>query len=130
MARKVLPLVGFKSLRAFNAFHALLLGMKMLPAYVMEPYEDFYARAQEKSDEEKMKLLKEAAQFVSLEQEELESLICFCTDKNGVPYSAANIKNLAPDELVSVIVAVCMEISKIKIELLTDEEKKNSLTSQ
>ena len=129
MSRKVLPLVGYKSLKAFNAFHALLLGLKMLPAYVLEPYETFYTRFVEKSEEEKEKLLKEAALFVTPEEDELEALVAFCTDKNGVPLSKANLKNLKPDEIHEVIVAVCMEIGKIKIDLLTEDEKKKFLTS-
>ncbi len=127
---KILPLKGYKSLRALNGFHALLLGLKMLPAYIQEPYETFYASFNEKSDDEKRKLLREAVIFVQLGQDEVEALIGFAIDKNGVPYQSANVKNLAVDELHAIIVAVCMEIGRIKIELITEEEKKNSLNSQ
>lgn len=127
---KILPLKGYKSLRALNGFHALLLGLKMLPAYIQEPYETFYESFNEKSDDEKRKLLREAVIFVQLGQDEVEALISFATDKNGVPYQSANMKNLAVDELHAIIVAVCMEIGRIKIELITEEEKKNSLNSQ
>lgn len=125
MSRKVLPLVGYKSLRALNAFHALLLGLKMLPAYLAEGYESFYASFAEKSDEEKEKLIREAAVFVQLTQEEVEALVSFCSDKNGVPYSAVNVKNLNAGELHEIIVAVCMEIGRIKIDLVSESEKKN-----
>jgi len=123
--RKVLPLVGFKALRAFNAFHALLLGVKMLPAYMGESYEDFLARIEEMPPDDQRKILLAGARHVNLEKEELESLICFCTDKNGVPYSSENMKNLDPAELVEVIVAVCLEIGKIKITFVSESEKKN-----
>lgn len=122
---KVLELTGYKSLRAFNAFHALMLGLKMLPSYMMETYEDFFARIQAMSPEEQKKLIREAALFVKLEKEEVEALICFSTDKNGVPHSSENLKNLGPGDLVEVIVAVCFEISKIKIDFVSEQEKKN-----
>ena len=124
MIRKILPLTGYKSLRALNAFHALLLGLKMLPAYQMEGYESFYASFGEKTDAEKETLLREAAVFVQLAEDEVQALISFATDKNGVPYSAVNLKNLTASELHEIIVAVCMEIGRIKIDLVTEAEKK------
>lgn len=124
MSRKVLELKGFKSLRALNAFHALLLGLKMLPAYQSLSYEDFFAGFKDKTDGEKETCLREAAVFVQLAEDEIEALVCFCTDKNGVPYSSVNVKNLKLDELHEIIVAVCMEIGRIKINLVSEEEKK------
>lgn len=129
MKYDVLPLVGFKSLRALNAFHALMLGLKMLPSYMSETYEAFFARIEDMSDDDKIKMIREAALFVELQKEEMEALLTFCTDKNGVPFQAANLKNLAPDEMIEVIVAVCFEISKIKIDFVSKEEKKNLKTS-
>ncbi len=122
---KVLPLKGYKSLRALNAFHALLLGLKMLPAYITIAYETFYASFAEKTDAEKEKLLREAVVFVQLAQDEVEALLSFATDPNGVPYSAVNLKDLSIDALHETITAVCMEIGRIKIDLVSEEEKKN-----
>lgn len=130
MSRRVLEIRGLKSLRALNAFHALVLGLKMLPAYAGEQYESFYTRVQALEDEEKMSMLKEAALFVELQPEEIEVLVSYCTDKNGCPYQKENLKNLGPDELIEVIVAVCFEISKFKIDLVTEKEKKKLKTSQ
>lgn len=127
---KILPLKGYKSLRALNGCHALLLGLKMLPAYITLDYETFYSSFQEKSEQEKEKLLREAAVFVQLSQDEVEALVSFAVDPNGVPYGSTNMKNLAVDELHRIIVAVCMEISRFKIDLVSDDEKKNSLTIQ
>ena len=119
MSRKVLPLKGYKALRALNAFHALLLGLKMLPAYIGETYDNFYASFATKTDGEKEKLLREAAVFVQLAQDEIEALISFTTDKNGIPFSSVNVGNLAVDEIHECIVAVCMEIGRIKISLVS-----------
>ncbi len=126
---KVLPLKGYKSLKALNAFHTLLLGLKMLPAYAMEPYEEFYEGFAVRSDSEKEKFLREAVVLVPLQSEEVEALVAFCTDKNGIAYQESNIKNLGPDEIVECIVAVCIEIGKIKIELVSEDEKKKSISS-
>lgn len=125
MSRKVLPLKGYKSLKALNAFHALLLGLKMLPSYISQSYESFYESFKDKSDADKERLIREAALFVQLQQDEVEALVAFVTDPNGVPYSAANVNNLSVDELHEVIVTVCMEIGKIRIDILGEHEKKN-----
>lgn len=122
---KVLELKGYKSLKALNAFHTLMLGLKMLPAYCGEAYEDFYARIELMSPASQEKMIREAALFVELQKEELEALLCFCTDKNGVPYGPENLKNLGPADLVEVIVSVCCEIAKIKINFVSEAEKKN-----
>lgn len=126
---KVLPLVGYKSLRALNAFHTLLLGLKMLPIYLNEDYVSFFASFKEKDDGAKEDALRQSIAFVQLSTEEVEAVVSFATDSNGIPYAASNIKNLKPDELFEIIVAVCMEIGRIKVELVSEEEKKKSLTS-
>lgn len=127
---KVLELKGYKSLRAFNAYHALLLGLKMLPAYFQESYEDFLGRVKLMPPEDQEKIIREATWFVELKKDEVEALICFCTDKNGVPYHAANLGNLGPEEIVECVVAVCKEIAKIKIDLVTEDEKKKLAIAQ
>lgn len=122
---KVLELKGYDSLRALNAYSTLLLGIKMLPAYAAIGYEEFLAIVNHMSGAEQEKIFREAAMFVPLEKAEVEALVCFCTDKNGVPYGAAQLKNLDPEVLVDIIVAVCLEIAKIKIDLVSENEKKN-----
>lgn len=122
---QVSELKGLKSLRAFNVFHTLMLGVKMLPDYLSEDYESFLGRVSEMSDADKVKVLTVAAKFVKLETEELDAIIYFCKDKNGLPYTQASLVNLTPDELIEIIVAVCMKISEIKIDILSDNEKKN-----
>lgn len=123
---KTLPLKGFKSLRAMNAFHALMLGLKMLPAYMGESYEEFFGRVSLMDPADQEKLIREATLFVELQKEEVEALASFCLDPNGVPYSAENMKS-APAELIfEMIVLVCKEIAKIRIDIVGDGQKKNS----
>jgi hypothetical protein len=126
----ILELKGYKSLKALNAFHTLLLGLKMLPAYIQIPYEEFYENFRDMPEPEKEKYIREAAVFVQLEQNEVEALVSFATDSNGIPYTAVNLKNLGAKEIHEIIVAVCMEIGKIEVALLSEEEKKNFQISQ
>lgn len=126
---KVLELRGYKSLKALNAYHTLMLGLKMLPSYMGESYEEFYLRIEEMPAADQEKMIREAALFVELQHDEVEAIVAFCTDANGVPYSKENIKNLGPGQLLEMIVAVCVEISKIKVNFVSESEKKNSQTS-
>lgn len=131
---KVLPLKGAKSLKAFNVFNTLMLGLKMLPLYVHVPYREFYASIPEKSEEEKENLIREAIAFVNLEPDEVEAAVAFCCDKNGIAYSKNNIGNMELKEVIDCIVAVCLEIGRIEITLTSESEKKKFtngvLTSQ
>lgn len=127
---KISPLKGYKALRALNGFHALLLGLKMLPQYILKDYETFYSDFKDKTEEQKEKLIREAVVFVQLAQDEVEAIVSFASDKNGIPYSDVNIKNLDLGQIHEIIVAVCMEIGKIRVELVSESEKKNSLGSQ
>lgn len=122
---KVSELKGYEAWRAFGTFHKLMLGLKMLPSYMGESYEEFYERIAEMDESSQETMIREAAVFVDIEKEEVESIIQFCSDPNGVPYRSENIKNLPPDELFEIIVAVCKEIAKIKIDFVSDTEKKN-----
>jgi hypothetical protein len=122
---KVLELKDYNSLRAFYAFHKLMLGLKMLPAYMGIAYEEFYQSFAALEPSEQAKMIREAAFFVELTKEEILALICFVTDANGIPYGPSNLKNLGPAELIDIICAVCEEIGKIKVDLVTEAEKKN-----
>lgn len=122
--RKVAELKGYKSLRALNAHHTLMLGLKMLPAYMGDTYEEFYARVEALPAHEQEKLIREAVLFVELSKEEIEALACFCLDPNGIPYTAENLRSLGVHEIMEIIVAVCVEISKIQITFVSESEKK------
>lgn len=122
---QVSELKGFKSLKALNAFHSLLLGLKMLPNYMAMDYETFLASVDSMPRCDQEKMIREAVMFIELQKDEVEAMIGFCKDANGVPYSPENMKNLKPDELVEIIVAVSMAIADMKINFVTEKEKKN-----
>lgn len=123
---KVLPLKGYNSLKALNAFNALLLGLKMMPAYSALSYEEFFDSFKEKSESERETALREAVAFVELQQDEVEAIVSFTCDPNGVPYRKENIKSLDVKQLHELIVAVCMEIGRIDITIVSEDEKKKS----
>lgn len=121
----ILPLKGPKSVRALQAFQVLVLCGNMLPEYMGMPREDYAQMADELDEEAKEKLLRKILVTIPTQDEEIYVLAGFVTDKHGVPYSKVNIDNLGPGEIVEILVAVCMALSKIKVTMLTDEEKKN-----
>lgn len=120
----VAELKGYKSYLALLSYHKLMLGLKMLPAYATRSYEDFYAALAAMAPEDQEKLVREAALFVDLTQDELGALLVFAKDANGVPYTSENLRSLGPDEIHEIVVAVCLEIGKIKITLVSEAEKK------
>jgi hypothetical protein len=126
---KILELRGYKSLRALQVFHTLMLGLKMLPMYMAESYEEFFERIEKMEAASQEKMIREAALFVELKQDEIEAIMCFATDKNGIPYVKENLRNLGPSEIHEIIVTICVEVSKIKINLVTEDEKKKYLNS-
>lgn len=126
----VLPLKGTKSLAALRVTSHLLMGYKMLPALLGTSYQVFHESFKEMPEFEKETIIRQAVAFVEVSPEDVEAMASFCTDANGIPYSKANIKNLGPDELMEIVVAVAMEISRIKINLVSEEEKKKYQTDQ
>lgn len=122
---RILELRGIKSLRALQVFNTLMYGLKMLPEHADEHYETFFARVAELDEAHQEKLIRLAAMFVELPKDDLEALLSFVADPNGVPYSPENLKTLGPKEILEMVVAVCKVISKIKIDLVSEGEKKN-----
>ncbi len=127
---KVLELKGVKSLTALNAFSTLMLGLKMLPMYLEEGYVEFYERITQMPLADQETMIREALVFVNLRSDEVEALLSFCADANGVAYQTANIKNLGPNEIIDMAVAVCLKIAEIKINFISETEKKNLKISQ
>lgn len=123
--KKVLPLVGYKSLRALNAFHMIMMGLKMIPIYAFIPYEEFFKSFDDKSEKEKEVFLREGLAIIELKEDEVDALIGFCCDGNGIPYGKSNTKNLDLKEIYECCLSVLVEISKIEISFITESEKKN-----
>jgi hypothetical protein len=128
---KVLELKGLNSLYAAQAFHKLMLGLKMLPAYLGESYKDFYDKLDAMSPEDQETMIREAIVFVKLDEDEQLDLLRFSCDVNGVPFGKENSKNLSPEQIHEHMVSVCLEIAQAhKINLVSKTEKKNLKISQ
>lgn len=128
---KLRELKDWESFYAMQAVHKLLFGLKMLPTYMSLSYEEFFASLDSMEPKDQETILREAVVFVRLEPEELADILCFAVDPNGVPYQKNNSKNLKPEEIHEIIVAVSMEILRAhKVRLVTEKEKKNLKTSQ
>lgn len=124
--RKVLPLKEYKSYKALCAFQRLIFGLQMIPGNMKYSYEEFCDIIEKMSPEDQLKTITQAAKMVTLDEDEVNALVCFCTDKNGIPYTNENKKNLTGSDIVEIVVTVCMAILKdIHIDLVTPEEKKN-----
>jgi hypothetical protein len=123
---KVLELKGLNSLYAAQVFHKLMLGLKMLPAYLSESYKDFYDRIDSMEEKDQETMIREAVMFIKLYDDELLDVLRFATDANGVAYGKENSKNLTPAEIHECVVAVCLRIAQEhKINLVSEDEKKN-----
>lgn len=130
MKHTVLPLKGYQSLKAFWAFQHLLLGLKMLPIYINQNVDVFFDNFKDMEEGEKETFIRQAVAWVPLEKDEVEAIICFVADANGVPYGPANLKNLNPEELHEIIVAVGVELSRFKVTIVSEAEKKKLDNSQ
>lgn len=126
MTIKVLTLEGLDSIYPTQGFHKLMLGLKMLPAYLSESYDVFLSRLEGMDEADQEKMIREAIKFVRLDAEEIMDIIKWAVDANGVKYCKENVKNLSPQKLSDIMTAVCLEVAKAhKINLVSDAEKKN-----
>lgn len=123
---KVLEIKGIKSLRAWNVFQQLMLGVSMLPENASKKAEVFYREVQEMDESQQDEIILKAINLVPVEVEDLQALFTFCADQNGVPFSSENIKNLKPSEMIEMIFLVCKEIAKCKMYFISQDEKKKS----
>jgi hypothetical protein len=123
---KVRELRGIPAFHAFQAFQKVMLGLKMLPAYAAEGFEEFYARVEKMPLPDQETMIREAlALGMKLDPEEIMDLLQFVEDPNGVAYGPAQIKGLDPKGLHEALTAICLELTKVKINLVSEREKKN-----
>jgi hypothetical protein len=122
----VRPLRGIPAFHAFQAYQKVMLGLKMLPAYAAEGFEEFYSRVEKMPLSDQETLIREAlALGMKLDPEEIMDLLQFVEDPNGVAYGPAQIKSLDVNGLHEALTCVCLELAKVKINLVSEREKKN-----
>jgi hypothetical protein len=123
--RKVLPLTGIGGVRAFNVFHSVILGMSLIPVNIEKGYRLFLDELDQKDDTEKRKFFIDGLRFVPLEESDIEAVIRFVTDENGVPLSKSNTRLMSSSEIIEAMTDVFLEISRINVSIVTEGEKKN-----
>lgn len=123
---KVLTIEGLDCIHACQAFHKLMLGLKMLPAYGGYTYEEFFSMIDAMPEADQEKMVREAVAFVKLDADELMDVLKWAQDPNGVRYSKENTKSLKPKDIHEIITAVCMVIARDhRINFVSEDEKKN-----
>lgn len=121
----VSELKGIKSVKVLNVLCTLLYGCYLLPTNSSKKYEEFVESFEMAEINEKKEILYKAMLCVDMPQDDVLALMSFCKDANGVQYSDVNSKNLNPKEIIDICIDVLLEVSKIKLFSLTEEQKKN-----
>lgn len=122
---KVLPLKGPDTYWALQSYIKLLYGLKMLPTYARLSLEEFFASIEKMPVEDRRKIVREAVLMVTLDRDEVSSLMMFAADKNGVKYSRENTGGLSPSEVMDILHAVTQAIAELEPNFLSVSEKKN-----
>lgn len=124
---KVLPIKGPDSYWAMHAYIKLLYGLKMLPMYMGDTLEEFFEKIEAMPIEDRRKVVRSAVFMVPLDKVtgELDAIMKFAADKNGVPFGRENMANLGPTEIMEAVNTVAQEFAAMKIDFLSPAEKKN-----
>lgn len=125
MEIKLLPLKGPDTYWALQTYIKLLFGLKMLPMYMGQTLEELFDSIEKMPVEDRKKIVREAVLMVTLDQGEINSLLKFAADKNGVRFSNENTSALDPNEFMEIIQAVAQSIASLEPNFLSAREKKN-----
>lgn len=107
---------GLKSPAGFQVLYTLLIGYFTVPAFNADVNFDKFVKEFEKMSREDQKaILTKAVCIVPLKEEEYLNVLCFCKDENGIPYSRENISNLPYDEIMQMVVEVCLAYAECKV---------------
>jgi hypothetical protein len=123
--RTVIDLVGYESVKALNVYGALLIGGKNIPPYVDMPFPDYFEAIRTLPPADQENFFRVCVAVVPLEREEVEAITCFCLDANGVPYTRMQLKSMPLKDVFDIIISVCLEVAKFKIDFVSETEKKN-----
>ena len=122
---KLLPLTGISGVRAFNVFHSVILGLKMVPIELEKGYHAFLDEMNSKTEDEKREYFRTGLNFVPLEESDIEAVIRFCEDANGIPLTKNSVRGMSSVDIINLMVEVFLEIAKLNVNLVTKDEKKN-----
>lgn len=125
MMIKTKELRGLESVWALNAYHTLVRGLAIEQACMGQEMDATFAKFEALDAAGKERELRRAFTLVNLSEEDMQNLLRFALDANGIPYSDRPLKKTGPEELIEAMVAVCLEISKITPRVCPEDVKKN-----
>lgn len=125
MEIKLLPLKGPDTYWALQSYIKLLFGLKMLPMYMGDTLEEFFAKIEAMPVDDRKKIVRQAVLMVTLERDEVNALLKFAADKHGVRFSHENTAALDPNEFMEIVHAVTQAIAALEPNFLSASEKKN-----
>lgn len=125
MIIKTKELEGYESFLALQVWYKVMIGYKMFAPNAHFELEKFFEHLGDMDDAEKEKCVREALLITPLSKEDIELVSVFCSDANGVSFKQENMRKLSPSQVHDILAKVFMEITKIKINLLSEDEKKN-----
>jgi len=112
---KASELKGIKSVRVLQVTSTLLLGSLMLPVNMGKTYDNYFEEIMNLDREDQAQVLTDAIQFVELKDEEIQSILSFVQDKNGVQIDKSNIDNYNPAEIMDMVLTVCLQVFDIDV---------------
>lgn len=110
----------FKGIAGARAYHSAQIFVRSLYYLPMICTERDYYKAVDwfdlLPDEEKRKVLKIAIDDgAMLKEEEIQAILVFAKDQNGISFGKETIQNLTPFEIKDALLEVCLEIFKKKV---------------
>lgn len=107
---------GLKSPAGFQVLYTLLLGFYSVPVFGQKkPLDEFIKEFEKMPREQKREILAKAVCITPLKEEEYLNVLCFAKDANGIPYSSENVENLKYDEIMEIVIDVCLAYADCKV---------------
>lgn len=107
---------GLKSPAGFQVLYTLLIGYYTVPTFNAKVnFEEFIKDFEKAPREERKRILTKSVCITPLKEEEYMNVLCFAKDANGIPYTRENVENLSYDEIMEIVVEVCLAYSDCKV---------------
>lgn len=107
---------GLKSPAGFQVLYTLLIGFYSIPTFEKNTdFNEFIKEFEKMPREQRREILMKSACITPLKEEEYLNVLCFCKDPNGIPYGKENVNNLKYDEIIELVVEVCLAYSDCRV---------------
>ena len=107
---------GLKSPAGFQVLYTLLIGVYSVPVFgINQTFDEFVKSFEKMPREQRREILAKAICITPLEEEEYLNVLSFAKDANGIPYSSENVDNLAYDEIMEIVIDVCLAYTDCKV---------------